>query len=194
MKKKDRLHRINWGKTLISSFIFLFVLGLITLVSVSHKVLPTYTIDSQDTFDGNNLVSYAVYDHQEGIEIASPYDFLNGIAGEAVESNGSWVAPPSSNSVRNPLRGNTSATALGKIKYEQLCAICHGKSGRGDGIAGMSLTPRPANFTSSKIQSQTDGALFWKLNEGRAPMAGYKTILKENERWQLINYLRTFKK
>jgi mono/diheme cytochrome c family protein len=61
-------------------------------------------------------------------------------------------------------------------------------------MAGMSLNPRPANFATEKFQSQTDGAIYWKLSEGRPPMAGYKTMLKENQRWQLVNYLRTLKK
>ena len=75
-----------------------------------------------------------------------------------------------------------------------MCAICHGNYGKGDGMAGSSLTPRPTNFTISKVQAQSDGALYWKLTEGRAPMASYKTILKKEQRWQLVNYIRTFKK
>jgi mono/diheme cytochrome c family protein len=107
---------------------------------------------------------------------------------------GEWVVPASANNLKNPVKGNTEATEKGKKLYKQMCAICHGSKGKGDGVAGMSLTPRPSNFTSAKIQNQSDGAIYWKLTEGRAPMASYKQMLKDDQRWQLVNYIRTFKK
>jgi len=105
-----------------------------------------------------------------------------------------WQAPAEADKLKNPLKGNAVATAAGKKLYNQLCLICHGAKGKGDGIAGMALKPKPANFADTKLQAQTDGAIYWKLTEGRAPMAGYKDILKEDQRWQLVNYIRTFKK
>lgn len=104
-----------------------------------------------------------------------------------------WVAPVSANNINNPLKGNAVATKAGKKTFMQLCSICHGVSGRGDGQAGMALNPRPANFTSAKVQSQSDGVLFWKMTNGRVPMAAYKDILTEEQRWQLVNYIRTLK-
>lgn len=108
--------------------------------------------------------------------------------------NGKWVAPVSANSIVNPMKGDESAASKGKKMYKQMCAICHGDSGKGDGVAGASLNPRPANFSLATLQSQSDGAIYWKLSEGNAPMAAYKEFLSEKERWQLVNYIRTFKK
>ncbi|PCJ24785.1 MAG: cytochrome c class I [Flavobacteriales bacterium] len=105
-----------------------------------------------------------------------------------------WIAPKSASIVKNPLKGKASATAEGKKLFTQMCAICHGKKGKGDGMAGMSLNPRPTNFAKEGVQSQTDGAIFWKITEGRAPMASYKAALTTNQRWQLVNYIRTLKK
>ena len=102
----------------------------------------------------------------------------------------SWKAPTSANNYINPYTGKTVATASGKTLYKQMCAICHGDKGKGDGLAGMTLNPRPANFRKSEIQSQTDGALYWKITEGKAPMAAYKDALTEEQRWQLVNYIR----
>lgn len=107
---------------------------------------------------------------------------------------GVWTAPVTADKMDNPLKGDDGATSKGKKLYKQMCAICHGDAGKGDGMAGSSLSPRPANFTLANIQDQTDGAIYWKLTEGRAPMAAYKAILKDDQRWQLVNYIRTFKK
>ncbi len=105
-----------------------------------------------------------------------------------------WKAPASAKTIKNPLKGNVQATKEGKKLYDSMCAVCHGNKGRGDGVAGMALNPRPANFTKSVVQDQTDGEIYWKITNGRLPMAAYKDILTEEQRWQLVNYLRTFKK
>ena len=105
-----------------------------------------------------------------------------------------WVAPTSSDKIVNPLKGDANAAANGQKLYKVLCVICHGAKGKGDGAAGAGLTPKPTNLTTSEFQSQTDGAIFWKIKEGRPPMASYETSIPENKRWEIINYIRTLKK
>ena len=105
-----------------------------------------------------------------------------------------WVAPVSADELKNPFAGKPEATAEGKKLFKQYCSVCHGDNGKGDGPAGMALNPRPADYSTEKIQKQTDGALFWKITEGKSPMASYKNILTEEQRWKLVNYIREFAK
>jgi mono/diheme cytochrome c family protein len=105
-----------------------------------------------------------------------------------------WVAPASADKINNPLKGDVNAETSGKRLYKMMCFVCHGPKGKGDGMGGAGLTPKPTNFTSEAFQSQTDGAIFWKIAEGRSPMASYKTSIPEKKRWEIINYLRTLKK
>jgi mono/diheme cytochrome c family protein len=107
---------------------------------------------------------------------------------------GTWTAPASAEKLKNPLQGIEKATMAGKTLYKQYCEICHGKKGRGDGVAGMALKPRPANLAKDIIQKQSDGAIYWKMTEGKAPMASYKEALTEEQRWQLVNFIRSLKK
>jgi cytochrome c553 len=93
----------------------------------------------------------------------------------------------------NPLVKDWKSIEKGKKIYQSLCASCHGKTGKGDVAAMQSLNPKPTNFTTEKFQSQTDGTIFWKLSEGRGMMAAYKNMLTEEERWNLVNYLRSLK-
>jgi mono/diheme cytochrome c family protein len=104
-----------------------------------------------------------------------------------------WVAPASADKLVNPLKDDTNATASGKKIYKAMCSVCHGPKGKGDGMAGAGLTPKPTDLTSEVVQSQTDGAIFWKISEGRAPMASYKSAIPEKNRWEIINYIRTLK-
>ena len=105
---------------------------------------------------------------------------------------GEWKAPPEADQIENPLKGDANAVKAGKKLYKQQCAICHGATGKGDGVAGMTLNPKPASFHSERIKNETDGAIFWKITNGNPPMASYKDVLTEEQRWQLVNYIRTF--
>lgn len=106
------------------------------------------------------------------------------------QENNNWIAPTFSNNVKNPFIGNARATAEGKEIYNQMCVLCHGTKGKGNGQAGLSLEKKPANFLALKVVNQTDGNIFWKITNGKAPMASYEELLTEDQRWKLVNYIR----
>jgi len=110
------------------------------------------------------------------------------------KKNSEWKVPEEAEQISNPFKGNEVATKAGKKLYKQQCAVCHGDSGKGDGVAGLALTPRPTSFKSERVQNETDGAIFWKITNGKSPMAAYKDLLTEEQRWQLVNYIRTLSK
>jgi len=112
----------------------------------------------------------------------------------SAQKKSSWIAPTSANSLKNPLAGNSASIKEGKSIYLTACAPCHGEKGRGDGPASAALVPKPADHSSSAIQGQSDGAIFWKLTEGKGAMASYKAVYSDNQRWALVNYIRTLKK
>lgn len=101
-----------------------------------------------------------------------------------------WIAPASANKLNNPLSGISEATNKGEKLFDQNCTTCHGTSGKGDGPTADMLDTKPANLMSSKVQKESDGALFWKITNGKGAMASYKKDLSEEERWQLVNYVR----
>ena len=105
-----------------------------------------------------------------------------------------WVAPESANSLKNPYTGNSTVANDVQYLYVRFCAPCHGEKGKGDGFASANLGQRPADHTTSEVQSQSDGVIFWKLSEGRNPMPAYKLMLTDEKRWALVNYIRTLSK
>jgi mono/diheme cytochrome c family protein len=100
-----------------------------------------------------------------------------------------WAAPERASHRANPLPPTADAVKRGHNLFHRDCEQCHGKAGHGDGPLGVSLLPHPANLGSEHVQSQSDGALFWKMTEGRGVMP--KATLDENEKWAVIAYLRT---
>jgi mono/diheme cytochrome c family protein len=85
--------------------------------------------------------------------------------------------------------------AKGKEVYKTQCLSCHGEEGKGDGIAGVTLNPKPRNFHST--DGWTNGAefssIYKTLQEGITArgMASYSNLPPE-ERFALIHYIRTF--
>ena len=106
---------------------------------------------------------------------------------------GEWKAPARAAKKKNPVASDDKSIAAGKTVYVGNCLACHGKTGKGDGPSAAGLEPHPGDLSSSKVQDQTDGELFWKVTVGRKPMPTYEKTLSEEQRWQVVNYLRTLK-
>ncbi len=119
---------------------------------------------------------------------------LNAVFTNAFAQQKPWVTPKEAQVIKNPIAGNAATLAEGKKLYVTNCAPCHGDKGRGDGPAAQALNPKPADHSSAAIQNETDGSLFWKLSQGRNPMPAYGKILTEQQRWELISYIRTLSK
>ena len=101
-----------------------------------------------------------------------------------------WLAPASTDSIKNPLPVTQESISKGEELYKMYCFSCHGDTGYGDGPAGGSMGDRPANFHDQRVIKQKDGALFWKLTNGKGNMPPFKEALTEEQRWQLIVFLR----
>jgi len=104
-----------------------------------------------------------------------------------------WKAPARAAKRKNPISADEKSIAAGKIVYAGQCMSCHGPAGRGDGPAAKDLNPKPRNLSDPIIQSQTDGSIFWKVTEGKKPMPTFEKLINENDRWNVINYVRTLK-
>jgi mono/diheme cytochrome c family protein len=106
-----------------------------------------------------------------------------------VWAQGEWIAPAAEKSKKNPEKGVGDA----KKVIDANCVPCHGTSGKGDGAAAAALPVKPADWTSDRVQKESDGELFWKISNGRGPMPPWKH-LPEKQRWEIVNYIHTLKK
>jgi mono/diheme cytochrome c family protein len=102
-----------------------------------------------------------------------------------------WVAPPKAVDHPNPIAMDQRSIALGKQAYVRECRSCHGAKGTGDGKAGVDLSPLPTDLTDPSLWDQSDGAMFWKITEGRDDMPGHADLMTEQQRWHVVNYMRT---
>jgi mono/diheme cytochrome c family protein len=102
-----------------------------------------------------------------------------------------WTAPAGAGAKKNPFAGDPAAVARGRTIYQSVCVACHGQSGKGDGPAGLALNVHPGDLTSAMVRSYSDGELYWKISNGRAPMPGFAAAYGEDEIWKIVSYIRS---
>jgi mono/diheme cytochrome c family protein len=116
------------------------------------------------------------------------------VSGEPPGSKEKWTAPATEARKRSAVAVSESSLAAGQKIYLKRCVECHGKMGNGDGPDAADLGIHPAKLSDPAIQTETDGALFWKITVGKKPMPNYGSRLSPADRWNVINYLRTLAK
>lgn len=105
-----------------------------------------------------------------------------------------WEVPAEYKSMKNPVAASDKSINSGKTLYTKLCASCHGKTGLGDGVKARMLKDFPGDFSGAYYQNQTDGEHFYKTKFGRAEMPKYEGKVSDEDIWDMVNYMRTFKK
>ncbi len=102
--------------------------------------------------------------------------------------------------LKNPFSPSSENIEKGKELYQTkaTCFTCHGKEGRGDGLAAPGLDPSPRNFTNAGFHTmRTDGELFWVIKKGipgtaMMPMVG--SVITDDEAWLVLLYERSLGK
>jgi mono/diheme cytochrome c family protein len=105
-----------------------------------------------------------------------------------------WAVPDAFAKKANQVKSDEESLKTGKAVWGKHCQSCHGKTGIGDGTKAAQLETELSDFTTNDVQKQSDGAMFYKISEGRDEMPTFKKkIPDEEEIWSVINYVRTLK-
>lgn len=106
------------------------------------------------------------------------------------------LAAQSPPTITNPVAPSSASIAAGKPLYQKNCAPCHGTSGEGG--PGNDLIPAAPDLTDAMWDhGSTDGEIFSNVKNGIAPdfnMTPFKDKLKDEEIWNIVNYLRSLAK
>ncbi len=105
-----------------------------------------------------------------------------------------WEIPAEYKEMKNPYAKDASLLRVGKMLYAKHCRSCHGNTGLGDGARAASLETKMVPFNDAKFQAQTDGEVYYQSVIGRDEMPNFeKLILEKEDRWAVVNFLRTLK-
>ena len=93
---------------------------------------------------------------------------------------------------RSDVPYSATSIAHGADRFRSDCAGCHGSTGAGDGRDARGLPRPPADLRSPHTGQHTAGDLYWWITAGipGASMPGFGQRLGDEERWDLVNFVR----
>jgi cytochrome c len=93
----------------------------------------------------------------------------------------------------NPLPATADDVHAGQRNFGSYCMVCHGLDGQNTGVPfADKMAPPVPPLNSAAVQAYTDGQLHRIISDGIFPsgMPASKTILRDEEIWQLVVYIR----
>jgi len=115
-------------------------------------------------------------------------------------SKNTWELPEDADKTKNPTTATPESIAKGKELYMERskgnCVFCHGDTGTGNEANIPKLRRKPANLSNKeRMTAMTDGEVFWKISKGiQGIMPAGEKRMSEEERWHVVNYVRTLAK
>ena len=100
-----------------------------------------------------------------------------------------WPVPEDLAALANPSEYTLENVKAGKALYTKNCLSCHGDPGKNNPLA---LVPMPVDIASEQMQTNSEGALFYKISNGRGVMPPFASTLSETDRWMLVNFIQNY--
>jgi hypothetical protein len=95
--------------------------------------------------------------------------------------------------LENPLVYNDKNIALGKKKFLTYCSPCHDNYAKGNSRL-KEFFPKPPTLHSKKLREWSDGRIYHVITFGQGVMPSYASQVTKEERWAIIQYIRTLQR
>jgi len=117
-----------------------------------------------------------------------------GVAGLATALWGLSVKALPDTFLRPPVPYLSLSVDQGRQAFEANCTACHGAGGLGDGALARTMRKPPANLSEPHTALHTPGDMYGWFTHGMpaGPMPGFAGVLDDEQRWDLVNFLRVF--
>lgn len=94
---------------------------------------------------------------------------------------------------KNPQAPDQASVERGKALFAVNCAMCHGISPSGGGPVGRKLIPPPPGLDPDLVRDRSDAHIYKVISLGFGRMPPFKGKLDKQERWDVVNFLRSRK-
>jgi plastocyanin len=100
--------------------------------------------------------------------------------------------PASARAQKNPYANDPRMWREGADHFQEHCAVCHGRLGRGDSDLAKKMYPPVPDFADPGIQQMSDGALFAIIQNGVSwtGMPAFRQEHSADETWKLVSFVR----
>src|SRR5262245_9669811 len=103
------------------------------------------------------------------------------------KTSGNWVT-------EIPVEVDAALLDRGESRFNIHCAVCHGRTGAGNGITTQHGFVGVANLHQDKYRTMPDGEIFNAITNGKGLMAPYRHRVKPNDRWAIVAWLRVLQR
>lgn len=177
---------------LAPAFLLLAGIALVFAAAFNRATSAAQNANSSTTTNRN---SSAPTNRNESRSVTPPRS-----AQEQDFSKNTWELPDDADRTKNPVQATAESIAKGKELFLERtkgnCVFCHGETGSGNEANLARLRRKPADISNKeRMTSMTDGEIFWKVSKGiTGIMPDGERRMTEEERWHVVNYVRTLVK
>ena len=79
----------------------------------------------------------------------------------------------------------------GQDRYNIYCIVCHGPTGKGDGMVVRRGFPQPPTYHDDRLRNAPVGHFFDVMTNGWGKMNSYAPQIQPADRWAIVAYIRT---
>lgn len=94
----------------------------------------------------------------------------------------------------NPLPRTRDVLEVGKQKFTERCAVCHGALATGIGSLTAAYGAKPANLQAQQFLDYPDGKIYWVIVNGKNAMPSHAADLTVDQRWSVVHYIRALQR
>ena len=78
----------------------------------------------------------------------------------------------------------------GRVRYDAVCAPCHGLTGIGDGIVVARGFPRPPSLADPRLMQAPARHFIDVIGQGSGRMFSFSDRVEPHDRWAIVAYIR----
>lgn len=175
----------------------IFNLVTIILIGISlsscNNVMRKPNVRYMANTDMYTSVGYETYaknpNFKNGLESQLPVTgtiFRGEVPYEIPDSNEGYLL--AKETLKSPLETNDENLAKGKALFTINCAVCHGDKGDGQGV--LMQRDKVLGIPNYKDREITEGSIYHVIMYGRNMMGSHASQLKDNERWEIVQYVQ----
>jgi mono/diheme cytochrome c family protein len=92
--------------------------------------------------------------------------------------------------IATPPAASLALLQQGQVRYEAVCAPCHGLTGAGDGIIVVRGFPKPPPFDDPHLMQAPARHLVDVIGQGSGRMFSFSDRVEPRDRWAIVAYIR----
>jgi len=93
-----------------------------------------------------------------------------------------------------PFKVDDALLQRGESRFNIQCAVCHGRTGAGNGITTQHGFVGVANFHQDKYRAMPAGEIFNTITNGKGLMAPYGPQVRPADRWAIVAWVRVLQR